>query len=359
MSQDSGKIIETLNPNKVWIPVLFGLGIVAYLFYSDPDVSVENLALIMNARPGMFSLALLMILARAVLYIYRIKVIAKEHLDWTSSVYVIILWEFASAVTPSVVGGTAVAVFILLKEGVSLGKSLALVMLTAIMDNLIFVVFAPMVFFFAEGQIIPESPQPLEFMGWSFSPQTGIQVLFWISYVLIALYTLSMAYALFLKPRAFKWILLKLTTIKFLRRWRHSAYEHGNEIIWASSQLKGKRLTFWLTISGVTILIWAVRYLQLNLIIASFIDLPIADHLLIFARQIILWIIMLVSPTPGSSGAAEFFFPLFFEDYLGQYTLIANISWRALSFYPYLLLGAIFLPRWLRKVYKVKQSKAS
>jgi len=345
MSQDSGKIIETLNPNKIWIPVLFGLGIVAYLFYSDPNVSVENLTLIMNARPGMFSLALLMILARAVLYIYRIKVIAKEHLDWTSSVYVIILWEFASAVTPSVVGGTAVAVFILLKEGVSLGKSLALVMLTAIMDNLIFVVFAPMVFFFAEGQIIPESPQPLDFMGWSFSPQTGIQVLFWISYVLIALYTLSMAYALFLKPRAFKWILLKLTTIKFLRRWRHRAYEHGNEIIWASSQLKGKRLTFWLTISGVTILIWAVRYFQLNLIIASFIDLPIADHLLIFARQIILWIIMLVSPTPGSSGAAEFFFPLFFEDYLGRYTLIANISWRALSFYPYLLLGAIFLPR--------------
>lgn len=359
MSQDPGKIFKTLNPNKIWIPVLFGLGIVVYLFYSDPDVSVENLTLILNARPGMFSLALLMILARAVLYIYRIRVLAKEHLDWTSSIYVIILWEFASAVTPSVVGGTAVAVFILLKEGVSLGKSLALVMLTAIMDNLIFVVFAPLVFFFAEGQIIPESTRPLEFLRWTFSPQTGIQVLFWISYLLIALYTLIMSYALFLRPRAFKWVLLKMTTIKFLRRWRLHAYEHGNEIIWASSQLKGKRLIFWVTISAVTVLIWAVRYFQLNLIIASFVDLPMTDHLLIFARQIILWVIMLVSPTPGSSGTAEFFFPLFFEDYLGPYTLIANISWRALSFYPYLLLGAIFLPRWLRKVFFVKQPENS
>jgi len=351
MSQNSREIFKTLNPNKIWIPVLFGLGIVVYLFYTDPNVSTENLTLILNARPGMFSLALLMILARALLYIYRIKVIAKEHLDWTSSIYVIILWEFASAVTPSVVGGTAVAVFILLKEGVSLGKSLALVMLTAIMDNLIFVVFAPLVFFAAEGQIIPESPSPLSFMGRSFSPQTGLQVLFWISYTLIALYTLLMSYALFLKPRAFKWLLLKITTIKFLRRWRTKAYEHGNEIIWASSQLIGKKLMFWITISLITILIWSVRYMQLNLIIASLVDLPFSDHFLIFARQLILWIIMLVSPTPGSSGAAEFFFPLFFEDYLGPYTLIANISWRAMSFYPYLLLGAIFLPRWLRRVF--------
>ena len=44
MTQDTGKIFKTLNPNKVWIPVLFGLGIVAYLFYSDPNVSAENLA---------------------------------------------------------------------------------------------------------------------------------------------------------------------------------------------------------------------------------------------------------------------------------------------------------------------------
>ena len=359
MAQDTGKIFKTLNPNKVWIPIIFGLGIVGYLFYSDPNVSAENLALILNAKPHMFMLAVLMIVARALLYIYRIKVIAEEHLDWTSSIYVIILWEFASAVTPSVVGGTAVAVFILLKEGVSLGKSLALVMLTAIMDNLVFVVFAPIVFFFAEGQVIPESSSPLSFLGWSFSPQSGLQVLFWISYLLIAIYTLIMCYALFLKPRAFKWTLLKLTTLRFLRRWRHRAYEHGNEIIWASSQLKGKQIGFWTTIALVTIFIWSVRYFQLNLIIASLVDLPFSDHLLIFARQIILWIIMLISPTPGSSGAAEFFFPLFFEDYLGEYTLITNISWRLLSFYPYLLLGAIFLPRWLRRVFFSKETEGS
>lgn len=357
MTRDPGKIFKTLNPNKIWIPVFFGVGIVVYLFYSDPNVSSEQLSLILHTHPGMFVLAILMILVRAILYIFRIKIIAKEHLDWTGSLYVIILWEFASAVTPSVVGGTAVAVFILMKEGVSLGKSLALVMLTAIMDNLVFVVFAPIVFLFAEGQIMPQSSSPLNFLGWSFSPQSGLQVLFWISYGLIGIYTLVMGYALFIKPRAFKWLLLKITSVKFLRRWRFRAYEHGNEIIWASGQLKGKQLMFWISITMLTILIWSVRYLQLNFIIASLVDLPFSDHLLIFARQLILWIIMLVSPTPGSSGAAEFFFPLFFEDYLGPYTLVSNILWRALSFYPYLLLGAIFLPRWLRRVFFMKTKK--
>ena len=328
--------------------MLFGIAIVAYLFYSDPNVSTENLTLITDASPYMFLLAISLIVARGFFYVYRIKFISDDQLNWTSAIYVIILWEFASAVTPSVVGGTAVAVFILLKEGISLGKSLALVMLTAILDNVIFIVWAPLVFLFSSGQIIPESDEPLQVFAWSFSPQGGLQVLFWISYWLITFYTLVMSYALLVRPRAFKWMLLKITSLRFLRRWRFKAYEHGNEIMWASAQLKGKSTLFWITVLAVTAMIWFVRYVQLNVIIGAFVDLSFADHVLIFARHLILWIIMLVSPTPGSSGAAEFFFPLFFEDYLGPYTLVTNITWRLLSFYPYLLLGAIFLPRWLR-----------
>lgn len=356
MGADTTKIFKTLNPNKVWIPVLFGIGIVAYLLYSDPDTSTENLRLIRDANPWFLLMAVLVILARGYFYVFRIKFISDNHLSWTNAIYVIILWEFASAVTPSVVGGTAVAVFILLKEGMSLGKSLALVMLTAILDNVIFVLAAPLVFLLSSGQIIPESKGTFKIFAWSINPEGGLRVLFWISYWLISIYTVIMGYALLIRPRAFKWMLLKITSIRVLRRWRFRAYEHGNEIIWASTQIKGKKMNFWITMLAVTSAIWFVRYLQLNILIASFVDLPLTDHVLIFARQIILWIIMLVSPTPGSSGTAEFFFPLFFEDYLGPYTLITNIIWRLYSFYPYLLLGAIFLPRWLRKTFFVKKS---
>ena len=348
MDLDPKKILKTLNPRRIWVPVLFGLGIVSYLFISDPDVTIDNFALIFNASLIPILLTLLTFFARVGGYIVRMRTLTNQSLTWMSCFYVIILWEFSSAVTPSVVGGTAVAVFILYKEGLNLGKSLAFVMLTAILDNLYFVLAAPFILFFTQGVIFPESTNiELDLLNF----RLRLDVIFAVSYVLIALYTFVMSYALFINPRAFKWLLLKITYIRVFRKWRYGAYERGNEIIWASSLIKGKNLAYWIKIISITIFIWSSRYLMLNFQIDAYADLNIQDHLLIFSRQIILWIIMLFSPTPGSSGTAEFFFPFFFEDFLGEYTLVNNILWRLLSYYPFLILGAIFLPRWIKRVF--------
>ncbi len=352
MDLDPKKIFRTLNLRRVWVPVLFGLGIVSYLFIGDPDVSLENFGLIFDASIIPILLALLTFFARVGGYIVRMRTLTNESLDWTSCFYVIILWEFSSAVTPSVVGGTAVAVFILYKEGLNLGKSLAYVMLTAILDNLYFVMAAPLILLFTQGIIFPESTNiELELLNF----RLRLDFIFYISYGLIALYTFVMSYALFINPRAFKWLLLKITYLRLFRKWRYSAYEHGNEIIWASSLIKGKALSYWIKIISITIFIWSSRYLMLNFQIDAYADLNFQDHLLIFSRQIILWIIMLFSPTPGSSGTAEFFFPFFFEGFLGDYTLVNNILWRLLSYYPFLILGAIYLPRWIKRVFFEKK----
>ncbi|MGB3585471.1 MAG: TIGR00374 family protein, partial [Tunicatimonas sp.] len=60
---------------------------------------------------------------------------------------------------------------------------------------------------------------------------------------------------------------------------------------------------------------------------------------------------------PGSSGTAEFFFNQFFYEFLGDYTIVTNILWRMLTYYPYLLLGAIFLPRWIKRVFFDKKEE--
>ena len=345
MDLDSKKVFKTLNPNKIWIPVLIGISIVLYLFYSDPDLTASKLRLIFDASAISIIVAFLVILARDAGYVYRIRTLTDKKLSWTSSIYVIILWEFASAVTPSVVGGTAVAVFILNKEGITLGKSMAFAMLTAILDNMFFVLAAPIVMFFTQGQIFPDLPSIEMRLG------NSLKYLFIISYLLIAIYTFAMSFALFYRPRTFKWLLMKLTGFKILKRWRFKAYEHGNEIIWASSQLKGKKASYWIKICLATIFVWCARYVMLNCLISAFADINFNDHITIFSRQIIMWIVMLISPTPGSSGTAEFFFTQFFTRFLGDYTFVTNISWRMLSYYPYLLLGAIFLPKWVRKVF--------
>lgn len=351
MKLDNKKIFETLNPNKAWVPILIGLGIVFFMFYSDPNVNANTLKGVFDASAGWIILAVLVILGRDVGYIYRIREITDRQLTWTRALYVIILWEFASAVTPSVVGGTAVAIFILNREGIKLGKAIAYVMVTAILDNLFFVIGAPIILFFAKGSIFPTG----RVMEIRFG--RSLEVLFWISYSLYALYSLVMALALFFKPRVFKWILLKIYSIKWLRRWKHSANEYGNQIIEASKELIGKNYKYWLTIIGATIFIWSSRYLMLNALIGAYTDLDVSEHVTIFARQVIMWIVMMISPTPGSSGTAEFFFAQFFAEFLNGYTFVTSILWRLLSYYPYLFLGAIFLPRWVKQVFFKKKEQ--
>jgi hypothetical protein len=278
-------------------------------------------------------------------YVFRIREITDKHLTWGRAIYVIILWEFASAVTPSIVGGTAVAVFILHKEGIPLGKALAFTMLTAIMDNLFFVLGAPIILYLAQGYIFPESRILEMRLG------NSLEYLFWVSYTLYTLYSLLMALALFYRPRVFKWILLKLFSIRWLKKWKYQANGYGDQIIEASKEFKGKNLTYWLVIVGTTIFIWSSRYFMLNALISAYESLSLFEHVVVFARQIIMWIVMMISPTPGSSGTAEFFFAQFFNEFLTGYTFVTSILWRMFSYYPYLLLGAVFLPRWIRQVF--------
>ncbi len=349
MKLDNKKIFETLNPNKVWVPVLIGVAIVFLMFYLDPNVNTQTLSGVFDASAGGIILAILVILGRDAGYIYRIREITDKQLTWVRAIYVIILWEFASAVTPSIVGGTAVAVFILNKEGIKLGKAIAYVMVTAILDNLFFVIGAPIILFLAKGNIFPASRMMEMRLGKS------LEILFWASYALYALYSFVMAAALFYRPRIFKWILLKIYSIRWLRKWKYSAHEYGNQIIEASKELKGKNFRYWLPIIIATIFIWSSRYLMLNALISAYEVLDFREHVVIFARQVIMWIVMMISPTPGSSGTAEFFFAQFFSEFLTGYTFVTSILWRVLSYYPYLLLGAIFLPRWIRQVFFKKK----
>lgn len=351
MKLDNKQIFATLNPNKVWFPVIIGLGIVFLMFYLDPNINAQTLRGVFDGSIWWILLAIVVIIFRDIGYMYRIRVVTDNHLTWSRALYVIILWEFSSAVTPSVVGGSAVAIFILNKEGIKLGKAIAYVMLTAILDNLFFVIGAPIILYFAQGNIFPASRMMEMRLGRS------LEVLFWISYGLYASYSLVMALALFYKPRVFKLILLKIFSIKWLRKWKYSANEFGNQIIEASKELIGKNYKYWLTIIGATIFIWSSRYLMLNALIGAYESLSVSEHVVIFARQVIMWIVMMISPTPGSSGTAEFFFGQFFAEFLNGYTFVTSILWRMLSYYPYLILGAIFLPRWIKQVFFKKKEE--
>ena len=84
-----------------------------------------------------------MMLTRDIGYIVRLKILSDGRLTWIQCVRIIFLWEFTSTITPSAVGGTSLAILFIYKEKVSLGHSSAMVMTTAFLDELYFLVMFP------------------------------------------------------------------------------------------------------------------------------------------------------------------------------------------------------------------------
>jgi uncharacterized membrane protein YbhN (UPF0104 family) len=129
----------------------------------------------------------------------------------------------------------------------------------------------------------------------------------------------------------------------------------GDDIIVASQEFKQKNVKFWIRAILSTFLSWSSRYLVANALIVAF--FAVSDHFVLFARQLVIWIMMLVMPTPGGSGFAEYIFTYFCGDMIitdpgmkmAAATLI-SLLWRLVTYYPYLLIGAIIFPRWVVKL---------
>lgn len=344
MQPNEEKVFKTLNLRKVWLPVVIGIGIACYLFISDGHFKLTNLYLIRQANWYYMLCALGAVIIRDIGYICRIRLLTSGDLSWRSSFYVIVLWEFSAAVTPSVVGGGIVAIFLLLKEGISLGRSLACVIVTSIFDNLFFISATALGFWGIYEPVFANIADLKINIGSSLKP------LFWLSHASVLAYTLVVAGALLGYPGLFRWTLLGITRIGFLKRWRQAARRQGDELIMASKALQGEPFSYWLQVGGVTLATWVARYLAVNMIMAAYVDLDLSAHLMIVGKQILMWTVMLFTPTPGGSGMAEFLYKQLYGVTLGDYTLVTNLLWRMLTYYLYIILGAIYLPRWLKKI---------
>ncbi|MFN3917241.1 MAG: YbhN family protein [Flavobacteriales bacterium] len=303
-------------------------------------------------------IALLMVAVRDLGYMLRIRLLTDRQLSWRQSFDVIMLWEFASALTPSVVGGAGIAVFIVNREGINMGKSTAAVLITALMDELFYLITVPLVILVVGmSDIFPPAEARMV-----FGYELNIQTIFLVGYFFMVLLTCFILFGVFFSPQGFKKIMLLFTKFPGLRRFRERAAKTGDEIIIASGEYKRKNLLFWVKCFAYTFFSWTARFWVVNFLILAVTSVGMLDNFLIYARQLIMWVIMLISPTPGGSGVAEYAFTTFLNDFLPQGALMGitlAIIWRLYSYFPYLFIGSVILPRWLKKTgEKIKERKA-
>lgn len=340
LHEDHDKVLNVLSVKKIWVPIFFSLLFLGYLIWKDQNFSLQNLALIKEMKIWGALGALTFLGLRDGLYMLRIYMLTEKAVSFKDCFIIVVLWEFSSAVTPSAIGGAFVAVFLFMNIGVSLGKSLAYVMSSAILDNLFFIAFGPLGFIHSFQD--PNFAQVHAYISYPF----------WVSYILIALYTEFMGGGLFLMPNLFKWLMIKMTSWGFLKRYQEAAIKQGNDIILASKSFGRKDVVFWLKIILLTFVIWISRYLILNSLATSFIDCSAADHFKIFCNHLVMWVTMLISPTPGSSGTAEYVFYSMYGGLFGKYTMVIALVWRIFTYYVYLLAGVLILPKWIKQVNK-------
>lgn len=393
-------IIKKLNARKIVIPVVLGLAVAAFLLYLNlndtrfepiaagecgeyvwvgsekseiPDYGNEEEFEYVGNCEGQYNLrtyqdtlreiewswnstfwifmALLGMVGRDFSYMVRIRVLTHNALSWIQSFRVIMLWEFASALTPSVVGGSGVAMFILNREGIKLGRSTAIVLVSALLDELFYITMVIVVLLAVDMDML----FPVNLQRTLFGMELGTVGIFWVGYFFIVFLTTTILIAVFFVPRGFKYMLLQIFRLPFLRKWRYQVIEIGDDIITTSRELKGEPFGYWAKSFAATYASWMSRYLVVNFLILAFVTTDqgwlatTSEHLVIFARQLVMWVIMLISPTPGSSGVAEFAFSGFLQEFIpiGLVGALA-LLWRLISYYPYLFIGAIILPRWLR-----------
>ncbi len=340
------KIINSLKPKRIIWPIIFGLGVSTILIYNS--FNEETFSFVRFTWNTVFYtlLAFVMMAVRDLAYIYRIIVLSDYQLSWRQAFNVIMLWEFSSAVSPSVVGGTGPAIFFLHKEGVSGGKSTAVVLTAILLDEILFLLAVPVLYLIYGDNIFP--PESLKI--------NEILFAFYGGYIAILVYTLFLIYALFINPHLFKSFVSWVFLFPILIRWRTRARRSANQLIRTSIKIKRKPFKYWAKSFIATIFSWTARYWVVNVLLMAFFEerYNLYDHFLIFGRQLSMWIILLISPTPGGSGIAEYIFSDFMSGFVPNDSWFAPLAlfWRLVSYYPYLIIGVIILPIWLKRIFK-------
>ncbi len=289
---------------------------------------------------GWLCCALLAMLGRDLSYMWRIRILTSKQLSWRSSFRTIMIWEYASALAPGVLSGATVAMFILNREGVKLGKATAIVITTAFFDNLFFVVMIPLVFCFYNYQLILPSE-----IG------AGGSTAFWTGYFVFFLLCSLLFVSLFVFPSFMKNVLNTITKISFLKRWNVKANETGENVKTTAIEFRTEKSSFWIKTGLATIFSWTSRYLVISFIFQAFVSLGFTQHILLLCKQFVLWMFMRIAPTPGGSGVAEWAFGELLSTFSASAIIVGSLAiiWRIIGYFPYIVIGSILLPRWLSR----------
>lgn len=344
-------LAESIKFRNIIIPVLIGVGVVGYFISKTFDLEAFK-SLSWNAKTGLFfGLGLLLYILRHLSLSLRLKEISDGEFGFFKSIELICIWEFASTVSPTSFGGSAVAIFLLAQEKVGGAKSVAMVLYAVLLDTIFFLISIPLLYFTLGIGVV----RPLLDSGLN-----GFIVTLWIIYWFTVLYGSFMLLGI-VKPRFIGGFIYWLSRRKWLNRFKTPMRKTASELAIASRELRTQSLGFHIRMTLFTFIAWVLRFFVVVAVILGVVqglDISMHDIAVLFGRTEMMHVITQFSPTPGGAGVAEGMFGGFYSDYISKSVgSVIALIWRLITYYPYLLIGLLIIPNWLRKLVKRRRSK--
>ncbi len=334
---------------RVAVPILIGLAVVVWLFHREFNFDVWKSVHFDTRVIFCIILAWIFMAGRDFGLTWRFRTLTDKDITWGQALRVNFMCEFTSAITPSAVGGSSLGMIFLHHEGINLGRATTLMLTTLFLDELFFSVACPIIML-----AIPHN----ELFGFNDNTfENGLQVVFWIVYSILVAWTAILFLGILVKPNGIKNTFIFIFKFRWLRRWQPAVIALGDNMVAASVELRKRPLGWWWKVFSATILTWSSRFLVVNALFLGFV--PYADQLVVFGRQFVVWVVLMVSPTPGGSGISEWLFTEYYGDMLHNagIALVIALFWRIITYYVYLIVGVFLAPSMLKPPKQIVDNK--
>jgi glycosyltransferase 2 family protein len=327
---------------SIFVSIALSLSIIVVILYFTIDTQTISYLSKLSFRAEFFfyfGIAMLLGVLYWVIWGARLKVLSKAvdpkvHISLWEATKIVIANQFLAGITPSSAGGEPVRIYLLNKDGLTMGGATAAVLGERLIDAIFLLLLVPFGFFIFKDRI---SVQLISY---------GLTIGVIVFTAGIVLFALALKY-----PQKTKSLLCSISEkISRLskKKERSTAFVdriacevdnfHNNMVFF----LTGGKKEF-LTAGGLTVLMWSVGFMIPSMILLA-LGLP-PYFVESYAAQALLMIIVLLPTTPGSSGVAELGMAALYGVLLGasnQYLLgVFVLLFRFISFHMNMICGAV------------------
>ncbi len=321
------------------ISIILSISVILLILYFTVNVNTLTYLSHVNIQYEYFFLAVFLGIFSWFVWGWRLQVLSNAidrnvHISLWEATKIVIANLFLANITPALAGGEPLRIYLLKKDGMSLGGATAAILGERLIDAICVLIFIPFAFFIYQDYL----------------NNTYLTVGLFIGIVLFVLFLIFFLYAL-KNPSKIKSFLIFLNKkISRLIRKREQN-EPGKIVNFIEKEVDsfhegmmffiGKEKITFVYVSILTVAYWAICFMIPSMLLLG-LGLP-PYFIESYAAQMLLLVIVTIPTTPGSSGVAEVSISGLYGVLIGGYLLgVFVLLFRLITYHMNLLAGAIF-----------------